>query len=133
MAVARHSPADSDPGIPVDATRESSDARAMNALNSPLDPPQPPEQSPPPLNPFFRIAIITGGLFVLTIFAMIAATLGSSAPSPALTAFEDNIGWILGIEVLVILGSAFTAMVGDQQDPPNSHPDTDASVDPATD
>ncbi|MFP6766924.1 MAG: hypothetical protein VB859_02060 [Planctomycetaceae bacterium] len=105
----------------------------MNALNSPPDPSQPPEQPPPPLNPFFRITLITGGLFVLTIFAMIAATLGNSAPSPALTAFEDSTGWILGIEVLVILGSAFAAMVGDQQDLPNSHSDNDDPVDPATD
>ncbi len=105
----------------------------MNELNSPPDPSHPPEQPPQPLNPFFRVTIVAVGLFVLTIFAMIASTLGNSAPSPALAAFEDNTGWILGIEVLVILGSAFTAMAADQRDLPSSHPENDEPIDPATD
>ena len=72
------------------------------------------EATPEPLNPFFRITIFAGGLFVITILAMIASALGPSSLSSTRAAFDENAGWLLAAEVLAILTSAFFAMAGDQ-------------------
>ena len=72
------------------------------------------EAAPEPLNPFFRITIFAGGLFVITILAMIASALGPSSLSSTRAAFDENAGWLLTAEVLAILTSAFFAMAGDQ-------------------
>ena len=72
------------------------------------------EATPEPLNPFFRITIFAGGLFVITILAMIASALGPSSLSSTRAAFDENAGWLLTAEVLAILTSAFFAMAGDQ-------------------
>lgn len=61
------------------------------------------------LNPFYRVTIIASGLFVLTIFAMIASALGGSSGS----AFDENTGIILTVEVLAILGSVCAAIASD--------------------
>lgn len=66
-----------------------------------------------PLNPFFRITIVAGGLFVITILAMIASALGPETTSPAKAAFDDNASWLLAAEVTAILASAVFAMAGD--------------------
>ena len=72
------------------------------------------EATPEPLNPFFRITIFAGGLFVITILAMIASALGPTSSSTTKMAFDENVGWLLAAEVLAILTSAFFAMAGDQ-------------------
>ena len=75
--------------------------------------------SPPKrLNPFYRMTIIASGLFVLTIFAMIASALGGSSGS----AFDENTGMILTVEVLAILGSVCAAIASDSPGTENSDP-----------
>ncbi|HAB12575.1 MAG TPA: hypothetical protein DCE47_12880 [Planctomycetaceae bacterium] len=84
------------------------------------------EAAPEPLNPFFRITIFAGGLFVITILAMIASALGPSSLSSTRAAFDENAGWLLTAEVLAILTSAFFAMAGDQG---NTHEQATDSTD----
>ena len=90
--------------------------------------PTPPvaEAVPEPLNPFFRITIFAGGLFVITILAMIVSALGPASSSSTRAAFDENAGWLLAAEVLAILTSAFFAMAGDQG---NTHEQTTDSTD----
>ena len=84
------------------------------------------EAAPEPLNPFFRITIFAGGLFVITILAMIVSALGPASSSSTRAAFDENAGWLLAAEVLAILTSAFFAMAGDQG---NTHEQTTDSTD----
>ena len=88
-------------------------------MNQPASSPQPAEvEQPAPrtLNPFFRITIIAGAVFVITILAMIASALGATPPSPAKTTFDEAAGWLLAVEVIAVLASAFLAMAGDSAD-----------------
>ncbi len=90
-------------------------------MNDPAASPSTPsdaEATAEPLNPFFRITIIAGGLFVITILAMIASVLGPASLSSTRAAFDENAGWLLVAEVIAILASAFFAMAGDQGDTP---------------
>jgi len=88
-------------------------------MDHPASLPQPPEaEQPAPrtLNPFFRITIFAAALFVITILVMIASALGAASSSPAKTTFDETAGWLLVVEVVAILASAFLAMAGDSAD-----------------
>ena len=94
-------------------------------MNQPASSPQPAEaEQPAPrsLNPFFRITIIASAMFVITILAMIASALGAAPSSPAKTTFDETSGWLLAVEVVAILASAFLAMAGDSADPQTPMP-----------
>ncbi|MBO49259.1 MAG: hypothetical protein CMJ69_00585 [Planctomycetaceae bacterium] len=95
----------------------------MNAPVPSLPTPPVTETVPEPLNPFFRITIFAGGLFVVTILAMIASALGPTSSSIK-TAFDENAGWLLAAEVIAILASAFFAMAGDQDNTPEQASDS---------
>ena len=82
------------------------------------------EAAPEPRNPFFRITIFAGGLFVITILAMIASALGPASSSSTRAAFDENAGWLLVAEVVAILASAFFAMAGDQGETPERATDS---------
>ena len=96
----------------------------MNAPVPSLPTPPVAEAVPEPLNPFFRITILAGGLFVITILAMIASALGPTSSSSIKTAFDENAGWLLAAEVIAILTSAFFAMAGDQDNTPEQASDS---------
>ena len=68
---------------------------------------------PKPLNIFFRMVIAACGLFVLTIFIMIAMMLSDTKTS--LTNFLDNHGGtVIGCEVLVIIVLSIIALKFDR-------------------
>tara|TARA_B100000029_G_C17519303_1_gene939210 strand:- start:704 stop:1027 length:324 start_codon:yes stop_codon:yes gene_type:complete len=92
------------------------------------DPTPESEPHPEPLNPFFRMTIASGALFVITILALIASALGPESSSMARATLEDNAGWLLGAEVLVLLVSAGFAMAGD-----GSSDDNQGTADTSTD
>jgi hypothetical protein len=134
MGAARRSPADQ-LNPTVDDTARSTDPQEMNhSAPTPQPTPQPNPNSNRSPGPFFRITIMAGALFVVTILAMIASALGAAPSSPARMAFDDNAGWLLAIEVLAILGSAFLAMAGDRPEPHEHEPtDQHESIEEATD
>ncbi|MBO09404.1 MAG: hypothetical protein CMJ68_01440 [Planctomycetaceae bacterium] len=111
----------------------------MNATDSSRPTSGNDQDSVEPLNPFFRITIVAGGLFVVTILAMIASALGPETASPAQAAFDENANWLLAAEVAAILASAVFAMAGDNRNLNDIHDQatdtTDANepVHPATD
>ena len=70
----------------------------MNAPVPSLPTPPVAEAVPEPLNPFFRITIFAGGLFVITILAMIASALGPTSSSSIKAAFDENSGWLLAAD-----------------------------------
>ena len=96
----------------------------MNDPAPSLSTPPVAEAVPEPLNPFFRITIFAGGLFVITILAMIASALGPTSSSSIKAAFDENAGWLLAAEVIAILTSAFFAMAGDQDNTPEQASDS---------
>jgi len=69
---------------------------------------------PQHVNVFFRITIASGALFVLTIFALLAAALGSGEAPPARFLNEFG-GWLIAGEVVVTLLVGFVAMAVDRR------------------
>jgi len=105
-------------------------------MNHPASSPQAPaaeQPAPRTLNPFFRITIIAGALFVITILAMIASALGAAPSSPARTTFDEYAGWLLAVEVVTILASAFLAMAGDTGTPQTEPSKTSEPLEQAND
>ena len=105
-------------------------------MNHPASSPQPTEaEQPAPrsLNPFFRITIIASAMFVITILAMIASALGAAPSSPARTTFDETAGWLLAVEVVTILASAFLAMAGDTGDPQTESSEPSEQANDSTD
>ena len=70
-------------------------------------------QQPKPLNIFFRMVIAACGLFVVTIFMMVAMMLSDTETS--LTIFLDNHGGtVIGCEVLAIIVLSVIALKFDR-------------------
>jgi hypothetical protein len=69
---------------------------------------------PQHVNVFFRITIASGALFVLTIFALLAAALGNGEAPPARFLNEFG-GWLIAGEVVVTLLAGFVAMAVDRR------------------
>ncbi len=71
------------------------------------------ETPPPPLNIFFRLAVFLGIIFVMTIFAFVAAIFGDPK-SPIIRTVNQYGGQIILWEVVALLIVAVMAMMLDQ-------------------
>lgn len=65
-------------------------------------------ENPPP-NPLFKLVVVVSAAFVLTILLMIV-TAFSSIENPLVKFFNEYGLQLIGVEVVLILGLAFSAM-----------------------
>lgn len=65
-------------------------------------------ENPPP-NPLFKLVVVVSAAFVLTILLMIV-TAFSSIENPLVRFFNEYGLQLIGVEVVLILGLAFSAM-----------------------
>jgi cytochrome c biogenesis protein CcdA len=70
-------------------------------------------ENPEPLNPLFRLVIVAGGVFVMTILAYVATIFGDPR-APAARLLDDYIGWLIIIEVAAILFIGWLALAFDK-------------------
>ncbi len=85
---------------------------------------EPPQSDPP--NAFFRLLLVAGALFIVTILAMIASLLGDAQAPPA--RWLDRHGTtILVYEVGAILVTGFLALAIDRRQTLRKQRDDDAS------
>ena len=96
------------------------------------------DQTPPPpqhVNLLFRLAIVAGGAFVITILAF-TATLFGDARSPAAGLLQRNAGWLFGWEVAALVVLGIGGMVVDRRQTiryAGSRPEVNESPAPAAD
>ncbi len=83
---------------------------------------------PDRLNPFFRLVVVASAIFIMTIFALVAATFGGSA-SPASQFINAYAGTMFAVEVAVVLVLGLLALavdrrqiLRDQPSDPNPNP-----------
>ena len=69
--------------------------------------------NPERVNLFFRLAAVSGAVFVITIFAIVTAVYSETA-SPAARFLNDRGGQLVAIEVAVTLSFGFLAMTVDR-------------------
>ena len=66
-----------------------------------------------PRNPFFLLAVVSAGLFIATILALVASVFGD--PHAPLAKFLDRyVGTLLGTEVVATLATGFLALAVDR-------------------
>ena len=69
---------------------------------------------PERVNPFFRLVIVASAIFIITIFALVAATFGGSE-SPASKFINAYAGTMFAVEVGVVLVLGLLALVVDRR------------------
>ncbi|MFN0054270.1 MAG: hypothetical protein ACKV0T_19005 [Planctomycetales bacterium] len=74
----------------------------------------PPALQPPDRNPFFPLTVFFGGLFIVTILALLAALFGDPE-APLARLFDRYAGWMLAGEVVGILVVGFLALMVDRR------------------
>ena len=71
------------------------------------------ETPPPPLNLFFRLAVVLATVFIVTVFAFVAAILGDPE-TPIIRTINQHGGQVVLWEVVALLIVAVLAMMLDQ-------------------
>lgn len=69
---------------------------------------------PKPASLLFRLTAVAGGVFVVTILALIAIVIGNSQ-SPGAVWLNRHAGSLFAVEVFAILGLGFAAMAQDRK------------------
>jgi hypothetical protein len=73
-----------------------------------------------PRNPFFPLTIVFGGMFVVTILALVACLFGDSR-APVAQLLDRHAGWLLGFEVVATLVTGFVALAVDRRQTSADH------------
>lgn len=71
-------------------------------------------ESPEPLHPLFRLATLSAGVFIVTVFAMIATLFGDQQ-TPLSRFLNEHAGTLISVEVVVTLALGFAAMAADRR------------------
>lgn len=66
------------------------------------------------MNPFFPLTILFGGMFIVTILALVASLLGDPR-APLAQLLDRHAGWLLIAEVVATLATGFLALVVDRR------------------
>jgi hypothetical protein len=66
------------------------------------------------MNPFFPLTILFGGMFIVTILALVASLLGDPR-APLAQLLDRHAGWLLVAEVVATLATGFLALVVDRR------------------
>ncbi len=79
---------------------------------------------PQPASLLFRLTAVAGGLFVVTILALIAIVIGNSQ-SPGAIWLNRHASSLFAVEVFAILGLGFAAMAQDRKQALREQTDAD--------